>query len=231
MAVNYYLRQNKLGQNGRHYMANVISSNSVELGDIVEEILRRGSTVTRADIMSVLTEYHSVIEFYLQSGSNVRTPLVNFSSSIGGIFTHPSDNFDIGRHNIRPVTNPGKRLLGFYRNHMSAHLVEPRQNVPRPEEFKDVVSGERNGSITPGGMAKLLGRRLKINGRENGAGIFFINEGMGEIPVTFIGQNYPSELIFTIPKLSPGHYVLEIRTHLKNLLRRGRLQERLYVLV
>jgi hypothetical protein len=180
--------------------------------------------------MSVLTEYHSVIEFSLQAGANVHTPLVNYSSSIGGIFTNPSDNFDPGRHAIRAVTNPGRRLVGFYRNHMSANLVEPRMNVPRPEVFKDVVSGERNGCITPGGLAKLLGRRLKINGREDGAGIFFINEEMGEIPVTFIGQNYPSELIFTIPQLSSGHYVLEIRTHLKNLLRQGKLQERLYVL-
>jgi hypothetical protein len=230
MAVNYYLRPNKLGQNGRHYMANVISNNSVELEEIVEEILRRGSTVTRADVMSVLTEYHNVIEYYLQSGSNVRTPLVNFSSSIGGIFNFPTDHYDPARHVIRPVTNPGRRLQGFYRDHMSANLVEPRMNIPHPEVFKDVVSGERNGSVTPLGMAKLLGRRLKINGREDGAGIFFIDGGGREIPVTFIGQNYPSELIFTIPRLSPGHYSLEIRTHLKKLLRRGRLQERLYVL-
>ena len=231
MAVNYYLRQNKLGQNGSHYMAKVISSRSVDISDVIEEMLRRGSTLTRSEIVTVLSEYQSVIESFLLNGANVRTPLVNFSSSIGGIFQHPSDHFDPDRHLIRPVTNPGKQLNQLYNGRMSAHLVEPRQNVPRPEEFKDIVSGERNGSITPGGMAKLLGRRLKINGRENGAGIFFINEGMGEIPVTFIGQNYPSELIFTIPNLSPGHYMLEVRTHLKNLLRRGRLQERLYVLV
>lgn len=230
MAVNYYLRENRLGQNGRHYMANVISSSSVELSDLIEEMLRRGSTVTRADILSVLTEYHSVIEFFLQNGANVRTPLVNFSSSIGGIFDYPTDYFDPVRHMIRPVTNPGKQLQQYYRHRMSAHLVEPRQNIPQPEVFRDVVSGERNGCITPGGMAKLLGRRLKINGREDGAGIFFINDDQEERATTFIGQNYPSELIFTIPQLTPGHYTLEIRTHLKNLLRRGRLPERLYVL-
>jgi hypothetical protein len=131
---------------------------------------------------------------------------------------------------IRPVTNPGKQLQQFYRNRISARLVEPRQNIPRPEVLRDVVSGARNGCITPGGMAKLLGRRLKINGRDDGAGIFFINDEQVENPVDFIGQNYPSELIFTIPQLVPGHYILEVRSHIKNLLRRGSLTERLYVL-
>lgn len=74
MPVNYYLRPNKLGKDGKTYMANVISTGTVGPEDIIKEMLRRGSTVTRADIVSVLSDYHDSIESFLHNGANVKHP-------------------------------------------------------------------------------------------------------------------------------------------------------------
>ncbi len=195
MAVNYYLRQNKLGKDGKTYMANVISRGTFEHDYIIEVMLTRGSTVTRADILSVLSDYHDTIESFLQNGYNVKTPLANFSSSIRGIFNDYGEYYQEGRHKIYPVINPGKRLLRFYRERMKAHIVRPNQNIPRLNSFTDIVSGSKSKWITPGSMAEITGSLLKIDKESDTSGIFFINQKHERIKVDCYRYEYAITVI------------------------------------
>jgi hypothetical protein len=230
MPVDYYLRPNKLGRDGKTFMANVISRGTMTEEDVIKQILYRGSTVTRADIISVLCDYHDCIEYYLQNGYNVKTPLANFSSSIRGIFKDNSDYYQNRRHKIYPVLNPGRRLLRFYRERMTAHIVRPNTNIPEISEFIDLNSGFRNSLVTAGGMGKINGRRLKIDSDSEYAGIFFIDQQRRTTKVQVIGTNAPSQLLFIIPaNLEEGDYTLEVRGVIKNLRRSGRLSETLQV--
>jgi hypothetical protein len=230
MPVDYYLRPNKLGKDGKTFMANVISRGAMAEEDVINQILDRGSTVTRADILSVLCDYYDCIEYFLQNGYNVKTPLANFSSSIRGIFRDSSDYYHEARHKIYPVINPGRRLSQFYRQRMKAHVVRPTANKPELSDFIDLSSGSRNSQVTAGGMGQIKGSRLKIDTDSDYAGIFFIDQQQQAIKVSVIGMNTPSQLLFAIPaNLDEGMYSIEVRTVTKNVPRSGILSETLRV--
>ena len=57
MPIHYYLRKNKLTENEDDYMASVSSSNKNTLDDVVKMMIQQGSTVTEADILSVLSDF------------------------------------------------------------------------------------------------------------------------------------------------------------------------------
>jgi hypothetical protein len=228
MAVNYYLRPNKLGNHGNKYMASVRTTAMIDLEKIIEQMMARGSTVTRADIYSVLEDFQATLEMNLQAGINVTTPFANFSSSIRGVFESASDRFDPTRHHIKPIVNPGKRLKKFYRQRLSAHIVESGSGAPNLLTYVDYVTGERNKSITPGGAGQLIGKRLKLSEEDEREGIFFISQDRQEFVVEILVENRPSALTFMVPnELSPGEYGLELRRVYRGLFKSSQLPYRL----
>jgi len=69
--------------------------------------------------------------------------------------------------------------------------------------------------VTPGGMGRLTGYRLKFDPTDPNQGIFFINGSTTQVDV--VGKNNPSELMFLVPaNLQPGAYSLEIRSAIGN---------------
>ncbi|MGD8782651.1 MAG: DUF4469 domain-containing protein [Ignavibacteria bacterium] len=46
-------------------------------------------------------------------------------------------------------------------------------------------------TLTPGGMAQILGHRLKVNPEVEEEGIYFIKDDNTEFKVTIIGRNKP----------------------------------------
>ena len=79
MSISYYLRKNHLTEEPNDYRAYVSASNTVDLENLINWMLERGSTVTKADILSVLEDFGSALEFMLNEGYNVNTPFANFS--------------------------------------------------------------------------------------------------------------------------------------------------------
>jgi hypothetical protein len=62
--------------------------------DLVDHIVARGSTVGRADIVSVPEDYHATIADLLMMGMAIITPTVRYRPSIAGTFTGLGDSFD-----------------------------------------------------------------------------------------------------------------------------------------
>jgi hypothetical protein len=77
------------------YRAYVGAFNTVDLKNLINWMLERGSTVTKADILSVFEDFGAALEFMLNEGYNVNTPFANFRSGIKGIFMGNTDVFDI----------------------------------------------------------------------------------------------------------------------------------------
>ena len=110
MSISYYLRKNHLTEEPDDYRAYVSASNTVDLENLINWMLERGSTVTKADILSVFEDFGSALEFMLNEGYNVNTPFANFRSGIKGVFMGNTDVFDTSRHQVRPRISTGLRL-------------------------------------------------------------------------------------------------------------------------
>jgi hypothetical protein len=219
MSISYYLRKNTLTEEPDDYRAYVSATNTVELESLINWMIERGSTVTRADILSVFEDFNAALEFMLNEGYNVNTPFANFRSGMKGVFMSNTDVFDSSRHQIGSRISAGKRLRDYYRKRIETTKLESAPMNPNLLEFIDHTSAKNNSTATPGGMATLTGHRLKYDPEDENQGVFFIAGDGTETKVTVIGQNTASKLSFDVPKdLTIGEYQLVVRNNLEGAL-------------
>lgn len=210
--VRYTLIGNFLTK-ARDFRARVLSTRTATIDDVVEHIVQQGSTVTRSDILSVLEGYYRAVEHLLLGGARVKTPLAKFSISIKGTFKHHFDPFDPERHQVTGKVSIGARLKKAIHTRVRVERKWRGSNRPDPLEFFDITSGERDGTLTPGGIGKVTGHRLKIDPDDETQGIFFVNADGDLTRVTLLAENSPAKLIFEIPPdLAPGGHRLVVQT-------------------
>jgi len=212
MTIAYVLFENNLTEAPNDYMAMVQPTGAADLDQIVERMIERGSTVTKADIFSVLEDYYSAIESMVLEGVNVNTPLANYGVSIKGIFNGADDSYDPSRHQVAGTVNPGRRYRKTIRERAQTSKREARKPAPNLVVYVDINSGERDSLLTPGGMGQIIGHRLKFDPADPVQGIFFMAQDGSETRVTTVGKNMPGELMFLIPSdLTAGDYTLQVR--------------------
>ena len=231
MTINYALYKNSLMDDPGAYWATIRSRGTCDMEQVVDRIIQQGSTVTRADIASVLEDYQIAIENLLLEGNRVNTPLANFKASMRGTFAGKLDTFDANRHELRAAISPGRRLRNAILKRAKVAKQEATTPSPNPEQYVDLDSDEIDGLITPGGMGQLIGHRLKFDGSDPGQGIFFVDAYGDEARVQVVGRNMPGDLMFKVPPdLAPGSYRLEVRASFGDeTVRSGSLEAQLTV--
>ena len=89
-------------------MAQAADVRSYTLDEIIDLMMEKGTTLTRADVAATLQVYGEVVSAIIKDGSAVNTPLMNTSMSISGVFDGANDSFDKKRHtvnlNIRSIS-------------------------------------------------------------------------------------------------------------------------------
>ena len=231
MPVQYALYPNHLTESPNDHRAVVKHSKSLSREDIIDQMISRGSTVTRADALATLENYEAAITSALAGGHRVNTPLINYSLSIKGTFTDAQDYFNADRHNLHINCNCGKRLKKLSQQ-VSLERVDGKGYQPRLDQFRDLSTDTYDKWITPGGIAMLSGRYLGIDLADDRQGLFFVGPDNKNIRVEQLIRNKPSELIFTIPDtLSAKRYTLRVANKPKNTveIRTGRLDADLFV--
>lgn len=230
MALKYALRENHLTADPDDYMAYTQSTGTIDENGLIKDMVNRGSTVTEADIVSVLKDTLKSMKSFLEQGYSIVLPYANFSLSIKGVFNGKTDAFDPSRHQISLNVQPGSELRNFIKSGIQTEKVETVILNPVLSEYKDLVSGERNSIVTPGGMGQILGYRLKFDSTNPEEGIFFVKADNSEFKVSIVGDNKPSRLMFMIPaELTSGEYKLQVRAKAGDDLRTGELKEHLSV--
>jgi hypothetical protein len=229
MSINYALYPNHLTDNPNDHRAMVRHDKSLSKEDIIDIMISRGSTITKADALATLENYEAAIEHALSQGYRINTPLMNISLSISGIFRNHEDYFNPGRHQLHINCNCGLRLKNLPKK---LRLKKVNGYIPRPRisRLMDVDSETKNELLTPGKIAIVRGYRLQTDPEDEQQGVFFVGPGRTEIRVNKLIRNMPKELIFTIPdNLTANSYSLEIRAimHSSSEIRVGRLDAKL----
>jgi len=212
MAVHYTLHENHLLSDPGQRVARVRRHDPLGLEALADQIIQRGSTVSRADILSVLEDYHAAIENLLRLGMSINTPTANFRVGIQGIFEGDEDGFDPNRHRAMARVSAGRRLRRGL-EHCEVVKDEVPILMPKPLTYADIVSGTKNQVLTPGEGALLTGYRLRFEQGDPEQGIFLIAEDGTETLVERLIKVMPSEVSLIAPALSAGTYALEVRAN------------------
>ncbi len=230
MPIQYTLRENALTPEPEDYTASVTPTRTVTLSDVVKRMVAQGSSITSADIFSTFDNFQKAIESLLLEGANINLPFGNYSTSIKGVFKGAGDSFDPTRHQINPVINPSNELRQIYSQGVTTKKLESTEILPNLVEYKDFNSGATNSTVTPGGMAQIMGHRLKFEDDDEQQGIFIINQDNNSQKVAVVGENKPSRLMFMLPAdLEKGEIQIEVRAKIYGGIRVGKLPQSLTV--
>lgn len=211
MAIKYYLQPNPITPDPNDQSARVSSNKVHDLESITSIMLKRGSTVTKADVMAVLDIFFDVVTDEVADGNNVNLPLVNIRPSVTGTFNSVSDSFDPSRHTKGASISQGLALISKIR---VAKVEKINQPTPTPAliEFTDVTTGITNSMLTPGSIGRIMGEELKFNPVNADEGIYFIDADNVPTKVATIDNRTEGKLTFIIPAtLTAGSYKLEVR--------------------
>lgn len=190
MSLKYSLIPNHLTDDPDDYMGIVQDQQSHTIEDIIDIMIGRGSTVTKAEALSVIEEYEAAVEQILASGGSVNTSLFRTKDSIAGVFTDQFDTFDPSRHYIRRNIIPGQRIGGSTVE-MPVEKVSANRVRPVLEYFRDFTSGTQSETLTPGGTAEIRGSHLKIDPEDPDQGVYFLGSDDTEHKVELIMRNMP----------------------------------------
>jgi len=207
----YSLTENLLTGRADNYTALTQSAGSFDKEAIINEMLRRGSLLTRTDILAVLNGFEETITDIIHDGGTVNTPLFNTSFSISGVFDGPMDSFDGNRHKLNVNLTKGI-LLREIESQVSIEKTGAITPQPTILEVKDSISGKVNERLTPGGVVELMGVNIKIVGENADCGLWFVPASGEAVKAKVIVQNKPSSVIAMIPNLSPETYTLKVMT-------------------
>ena len=210
--LKYALRENLLTPAPDDYMAQATDVRSYTLDEILDLMMEKGTTLTRADVAATLQVYGEVVSAIIKDGSAVNTPLMNTSMSISGVFDGANDSFDKKRHTVNLNITAGI-LLRSVLPKIKCEKTEGASTDPYITEVKDVVSGKTNDILTKGGVVQLVGARLKFDAKDVAQGIFFVPETGEAVRAAVIAENKPARLMAIIPAdLAAGTYYIEVRS-------------------
>ena len=210
--LKYSLRENLLTPAPDDYMAQVTDVRSYTLDEIIDLMMDKGTTLTRADVAATLQVYSEVCASLIKDGSALNTPLMNTALSISGVFNGANDAFDKKRHTVNLNISAGT-LLRDAVTKVKCEKTEGTNTDPYITEVADIVSGKVNEVLTKGGVVQITGSRLKFDAKDAAQGIFFVPETGEAARAAVIAENKPARLMAIIPAdLPAGTYYVEVRT-------------------
>ncbi len=210
--LKYCLRENLLTAKPDDYMAQVTDSQVFTLEDVIDRMVKRGTTVTRTDLVAIMQLYTEECSFIVEEGGTLNTPLINTSMSIAGVFDGADDSFDKKRHTVNLNINAGtalKTALGK----VKTVKTETASTDPYITAVTDKLTGSAD-SIKIGSVMEIIGSRLKFDPADEEQGVFAVS-GTNAVRCASVVENKPARLIVMLDAAVPaGDFTLEVRTKL-----------------
>jgi hypothetical protein len=193
----------------------VVSTGSLKIDDLIAIAVTRRSDI---NAVTMKASYEILKEVALEEVCGAK--LVEFGLThnrlgVDGVFIGDHPVWDSSEHNLQLLATATAEVRDAISN-ITAEVRGMAQSGLFINSLTDVVSGEVNTRITPGGGVNLTGVKIKIAGDAPGVGLYLteINTGtVTEIPATSIPVNDPSKITFIVPPdLPAGDYRLSITT-------------------
>ncbi|MGL4981982.1 MAG: DNA-binding domain-containing protein, partial [Treponemataceae bacterium] len=177
--LKYTLRESHL-RDKKMFMAQVTDVRSHSEEEIIQMMVKRGSTATAADISAVLQLYNEVISDITVQGDTFNTKTFKSRLSVSGTFESIEAPFDPNKNSITmhiyPSTELQKKLTQVKHEKVSALNTDPyiRQVLDTETELIDSV-------ITKGEYFELLGSHLKFDESDPKQGVFLVIEDVTSV--------------------------------------------------
>ena len=212
MNILYHLQNLHITGNNSDKSGRVDPRGTLDESDISNEMLKRGTGLTKQEILGVIDLYTDVLSDQVRAGFAVNTRLANFRPGIKGVFGSATDPFDPERHFFRASITEGVNLKKKMRTATGERTTSA---APKPFiiEYNDHGSSQTDQALTPGSIGEINGQNLKFDPQKETEGIFFVNQEDGsQTRVQVLSLHTESRLMLLVPdELTAGEYKLEVR--------------------
>lgn len=207
--IKYALAKNQLAKNKPNYVANVSCMAHKNYDDLLDVMIAEGSGINRPQAIAVMERLIQSVHKLLEEGYTVNTPLFKVRPTIKGVFESEDDYFDSKKQRISYTMSAGKRMKPDIANIV---LKKIKSSLPVMKTFYDSESRESNNIVTPGGGALVKGENLQFDPDDPEQGIFFCDVHHPKKAIRALGFmiNSHNEIVFVIPQLDAGDYILKI---------------------
>jgi len=211
--MKFSLVDNQMTENPNDRMAQTHATGSLDKNALIARILKRGTTLTKTDILAVLNGLEEVIVDALLEGYTINLPLFNTSFSITGVFEGPADVFDPNRHKLHINLTKGVLLREAEKNVTFEKTYSPTP-LPTIQEIKDTMTGRVDEALSSnGGPVEVRGYNLRIEGDDPACGLWFVDDDGMEQKATVFIENKPSKIVAVMPSLTAGrNYQVKVVT-------------------
>jgi len=209
--LEYYLDDHAPPGSRDRYRAQLLNVRTYTTEDVVRRVMESGAGLTRSDVVSVLQAFTEVCVDIIAEGGAVNTELWAARPAVQGLAAAPDEG---GIREVKVRCRPGTALRAA-----AAGLRARRGTAPGRGTVIDCVldlkTGARDSGLTPGGLVKITGRKLKIAGAGPGCGLYFVNMAGGAragVEGRDLISNLPSRLVAVVPPLPGGVYRVRVVT-------------------
>ena len=193
----------------------VVSTGSLKIDDLIAIAVTRRSDI---NAVTMKASYEILKEVALEGvcgAKVVEFGLTHNRLGVNGVFIGDHPVWDSSEHSLQLLATATAEVRDAIKN-IVAEVRGMAQSGMFINSLTDVVSGEVNTRITPGGGVNLSGVKIKIAGDAPDVGLYLteINSGIvTKFPMTSIPVNDPSKITFIVPPdFKAGDYRLSITT-------------------
>ena len=199
-------------------VAKVRTLRSITVEDIARAIVQERTEFREDTIVNIANLIDEKIRQFVCQGNTVVTGSAQYAPTITGVFMGDTGVFDPKVNALGVNIVPAKAL----RDEVQKVSVEFTGHVKdlggaRIGLVKDTVTGRTDGSLSPGGIVEVTGKKIKsinADGTSIGKVVLVNTETQAETDITSLAINDPSRLMFTIPASLPqGTYKLRVETY------------------
>jgi hypothetical protein len=205
---------NMLTEREDDYTFNVTYTANRTIKDLCR-LAANSSKFTASELESAYKDLEEVAKAEVFNAATVEFGFTNNSLGVDGPFIGPAPLYNPLVNNVTLRCIP-RSVFKKELADMDVIVGQVAEGLPTISTVTDVVTGEVNAHITPGGSLNGKGKRLRIIGEEGKTvGYSFINTTDNTetvVPMTALSRNEPSNFSFIIPQLADGSYYLEIAT-------------------
>ncbi len=213
MPLHYALYRNPV-KNNQSYRALIKRRETYDLDDVIEKMVSKGTTLTRADSVAAIELFTQVIQDILKDGGVVSTPLLHAECSISGIFKKEEDRFFSNRHKVKINLRAGKRLKDII-PFITTKKIQGSLPGPGIKRVDDLSTGSVNSSLTIGRPVMISGKRLKFKEADEKQGVFLTDEHGVDVKLSIVHRNTFSKILVILPdQLKKGTYYLSVKSDL-----------------
>ena len=210
-SIQYYLKENPFcTDDSNRYAATVKRKEVLRQDQIVTLMTRKNTTISREEIMLVLSQYKQVVIQQLQAGYPVITDLFQAQVTIRGGFVDGNDEFDTRRHYVNMSLSPNNNLRKELNRTTTVRKISDREKKVRIFHLYDYATRSVRNEFPPGGLVNLKGFGFLSD--EGDPQIFLCPPGSDRrIPVSRIYSSTARNILFGLPDgLEPGNYRIKL---------------------